>query len=83
MKAPTKKEIEQETEKMQKVFECYRYLLANADDEGLRKKITDLGREHLSSILNGLKYSVVLPTQDKIRELQDELKKAKEREKKS
>ncbi|MGD0071754.1 MAG: hypothetical protein ABSB71_09380 [Candidatus Bathyarchaeia archaeon] len=80
MKAPSKKEILKETEKMQKIYDCYRFLFTNTEDEKLRMKIEDLAREHIVLMTNELKYSVALPIQNKLRELEDELKKAKERE---
>jgi hypothetical protein len=83
LKAPSKKEIKKETEKMKKVRDCYSYLLANANEDSLRKKIEELSREHILSINNELIYSVKLPLQNRVRELEDALKKAKEKEKNS
>ena len=82
LKAPSKKEIKKETEKMQKIYDCYRFLFTNTDDEKLRIKIEELAREHIVSKEKELEYSVELPIQNRIRDLEDELKKAKERENK-
>lgn len=77
MKAPSEKEIKTEEKKIMKIYDCYRYLLANAEDESLRKKIEDVAREHLLLKTRELEYSVELPIQNRIRELEDELKRAK------
>jgi hypothetical protein len=83
VKAPSEKEVKKEEEKIRKIYDCYRYLLANAQDEGLRKKITELAREHVLSKVNEATYSVELPLRNRLHELEDELKRAKEKEKKS
>ena len=36
-----------EFDKIRKMYECYSYLYENADDEPTRRKIVDLGTEHI------------------------------------
>jgi hypothetical protein len=81
LKAPTKKEILKEKEKMEKIFQCYNYLIQNCDDEALRKKINDIGREHLLSKMNEVTYSVGIPLQERKRQLEEQLKKLKDESK--
>ncbi len=79
MTAPSKKEIQKETEAMHKIYECYRYLLANTgSDEVLREKIDAIAREHLLSKMKEMQYSVEIPLQNRKRELEELLKKLKE-----
>lgn len=75
---PSKKELRQEIEKVKKIEECYRFLLENAEEDNVvHKKLEDIRKEHLLSVTDALFYSVELPLQDRLRELDDELKKAK------
>jgi len=73
MKEPTKEEIKKESEKLHKIYECYRYLVNNCNDEVLKKKIEALGREHLLSNSKELRYSVEISTKEKIRQLKEML----------
>lgn len=59
----SKKEVNAEFEKIRKLYECYCFAVSNADDEHLRKKITEIAREHLSAKINGIKYSVQIVAQ--------------------
>lgn len=77
LKTPSKEKIKEEKEKIKKIRECYIFLLANVNDENLRKKINELSKEHILSIIDEVSYSVQLPAQNRIRELDDELKKLK------
>jgi hypothetical protein len=79
---PSKKEIKKETEKIKKIYECYRYLVANAGSEVLRKKIEALAQEHILSKVDEVSYAVELPAMKRRQELEELLKKAKEKEKK-
>jgi hypothetical protein len=82
MEMPSKKEIKKAKEKMQKIYAHYRYLADNAGNDVLRKKIEELAREHINSKIDELYYGVELPLQNRRRELEEMLKKAKNEEKK-
>lgn len=72
----SKQEVENEIQKIRKVFQCYSYLKANAgENQVLFKKIEALCSEHILSMIDELQYSVDLPAQERIRQLQEELKK--------
>jgi hypothetical protein len=81
LKAPTKKEIKRETEKIDKIFQCYSYLVHNCDDEALRNKIVDIGIVHLLSKIDEVTYSVGIPLQERKHQLEEQLKKLKDESK--
>jgi hypothetical protein len=71
MEIPSRKEVDAEFEKILKLHECYCFAVANADDEHLRRRITEIGKEHLVSKINAIRYSLEIVTQRK----KDELRK--------
>jgi hypothetical protein len=61
---------------MNKIYDCYCFLLQNTgSDDVLHKKIDSLGREHLLSKLNEIKFSAENVDQNKLQELEKRFKK--------
>jgi len=48
---------------------CYHFAVSNADDGHLRRKISEIAREHLAAKINAIKYSVLIAVQAKKDEL--------------
>jgi hypothetical protein len=66
---PSEKEVNAHFEKIMEVYECYRFLVSNADDEHLKKKITEIAREHLVSKIREIEYITLIAVQIKKDEL--------------
>lgn len=76
MQVLSEKEVKAEFEKIRKLYECYCFAVSNADDEHLRKRITEIAQDHLSARINAIKYSVKIVAQkerDELRKKIDEL----------
>lgn len=65
-------------EKIEKIYQCYSYLVQNCDDEALRKKLSELAKEHLLFKINEASYSVEIPLQERKYQIEKLLKKLNE-----
>lgn len=69
MQPTSKNEIKQEFDKIAKLYDCYRFAVSNADDENLKKRITEIAQAHLLSKVDALVYSVKIPADMRMDEL--------------
>ena len=78
---PSGEKMKKEANELHKIFECYRYLREHTgSNEALTKKIEDLGREHMVSLIDEIRFVSEIAYQKRRQELEELLKKSNERE---
>ena len=75
MVIPKKIEIKEKKERIQKIIQCYRFLIENCNDEVIKKKLEELSKQHTVSEIDEASYAVELAAEKRKQELEDKLRK--------
>jgi hypothetical protein len=63
--SPSEKRVNDEFEKMKKLYDAYRFIYANADNEAMKRKITEMAQEHLSAITDTIHYDTMMSLEER------------------
>ena len=70
--------VEEQTTTMQKIYDAYRFLIANSENEALKAKLQDMGKEHLLLKTSALQSSAENAYNNRKKELEEKLKTIKQ-----